>query len=218
MMARRGLLGVLVCGAAALLSGCGLFGNPSYRFKMTVEVETPEGLKTGSSVYEVETTNSRDLVAGGKGSRFTFRGEAVAVDLPDGQTLFALLKTVAMSGHDVLPASSMVAMDPDFDYDWMANTKKIASGDDIKSPAEVPIGYYPLLVMFGDINDPKSVEKIDPARIGVKRIIVEVTDEPVTSGIEKRFGWLETMEKHDFNRDGAFYKIYPAEVAGLRSK
>ena len=190
MMARRGVLGMLAGGAAALLSGCGLFGNPSYRFKMTVEVETPDGLKTGSSVYEVETTGSRDLVAGGKGSRFTFRGEAVAVDLPDGRTLFALLKTVAMSGHDVLPVSSMVAMDPDFDYDWMASTKKIASGDGIKSPADVPAGYYPMLVTFTDIDDPKSVERLDPATIGVKRIIVEVTDDPVTTGLEKRLGWL----------------------------
>jgi len=120
------MLGMLAGGAVALLSGCGLFGNPSYRFKMTVDVETPEGLKTGSSVYEVETTGSRDLVAGGKGSRFMFRGEAVAVDLPDGRTLFALLSTLAMSGLDVLPVSSMVAMDPNFDYDWMASTKRIA--------------------------------------------------------------------------------------------
>ena len=47
-----------------------------------------------------------------------------------------------------------------------------------------------MLVTFGDINDPKSVERIDPAAIGVRRIIVEVTDEPVTTGIEKRLGWL----------------------------
>lgn len=192
MMARRGVLGVLAGGAAALLSGCGLSGNPSYRFKMTVEVDTAEGLKTGSSVYEVETTGSSDLMYGGKGSRFKLRGEAVAVDLPGGRTLFALLKTVAMSGHDNLGVSSMVAMDPAFDYDWMASTKKIASGDGIKSPAEVPIGYYPLLVMFGDINDPKSVEKVDPARIAVKRITVEVTDDAVTSEIERRLGWLPT--------------------------
>ena len=198
MMARRGMLGMLAGGAVALLSGCGLFGNPSYRFKMTVDVETPEGLKTGSSVYEVETTGSRDLVAGGKGSRFMFRGEAVAVDLPDGRTLFALLSTLAMSGLDVLPVSSMVAMDPNFDYDWMASTKRIASGDGIKSSAEVPAGYYPLLVTFTDIDDPSSVQRVDPANLAasfglgirLKRITVEVTDDDVTTGIEKRLQWL----------------------------
>ena len=174
----------------AVLSGCGLTGNPTYRFKMTIEVDTPEGVKTGSSVYAVETTGSRDLVSGGKGSRFTLHGEAVAVDLPDGRTLFALLKTVAMSGHDDLGVSSMVALDPTFDYDWMASTKKIATGDGIKSPAEVPAGYYPMLVMFGDINDPRSVELVDPKAIGVKRFMVAVTNEAMSKGIERRLAWL----------------------------
>ena len=189
-MARRGVFRLLVGGVVAVLSGCGLTGNPTYRFKMTIEVDTPEGVKTGSSVYAVETTGSRDLVSGGKGSRFTLHGEAVSVDLPDGRTLFALLKTVAMSGHDDLGASSMVAMDPTFDYDWMASTKKIATGDGIKSPAEVPADNYPMLVMFGDINDPRSVEQVDPEALGVRRITLETTGDAVTTGIEKRLGWL----------------------------
>lgn len=208
MMARRTVLGVLAGGAAALLSGCGYMGNPTYRFKMTVEVDTPEGLKTGSSVYEVETTGSRDLVAGGTGSRFTLRGEAVAVDLPDGKTLFALLKTVAQSGHDSLPVSSMVAMDPAFDYDWMASTKRIVSEDGIKSPAEVPAAYYPMLVMFRDIKDPTSVERVEPnaldAAFGpgvtLKRIAIAKTDEPVTVGVEKRLP--KSDAKGFFNWDG----------------
>jgi hypothetical protein len=51
MMARRGALGLLAGTVAALLSGCGsFFRSGSYRFRMTVEVETPEGVRTGSSV------------------------------------------------------------------------------------------------------------------------------------------------------------------------
>lgn len=99
-MARRRVLGVLAGGLAAVLSGCGFSSNPTYRFKMTIEVDTPQGVKTGSSVYEVETTGSRDLVAGGKGSRFTLRGEAVAVDLGDGRTLFALLRLASGTSSD----------------------------------------------------------------------------------------------------------------------
>ena len=201
MMARRSVLGLMAAGASALLAGCGLSGNPSYRFKMTIEVDTPEGLKTGSSVYEVATVASSDMITGGKGSRFTLRGEAVALDLGGGRTLFALLKTVAMSGHDNLGVSSMAAMDPAFDYDWMASTKKIASGDGIKSPAELPTKYYPMLVMFGDISDPKSVEKVDPATIGMKRITVEVTDESVTTGIAERLGVIGILPDRSLDND-----------------
>lgn len=190
MMARRSAIGLLVGGVAAVMGGCSLFGNRGYRFKMTVEVETLQGLRSGSSVYEVETVNTADLVAGGKGSRFEYRGEAVAVDLPNGRSLFALLKTVAMPGHDNVVVSSMVAMDPAFDFDWMASTKRIAAGESIRSPAEVPAGYYPILVTFGDIDDPTTVEQVAPASIGLKRITVEVTDEPVTTGLARRLRWL----------------------------
>lgn len=196
MMARRGVLGLIAGGAAALLSGCGLLGGNSYRFKMTVEVETPEGLRTGSSIYEVEGIGTKDLITGGKGSRTELRGEAVAVDLPGGRTLFALLRMAnGTSADDHVGIMSMKTMDP-----AMVNTEKdqsarrIASGNGIKSPAEVPPADYPLLVTFADINDPKSVERVDPANLAanfgpgvkLKRVMVEVTDEAVTAGIEKR--------------------------------
>ena len=50
MMARRGMIGLMLGGAAALLGGCGLFGGNRYRYKMTVEVDTPQGLKSGFAV------------------------------------------------------------------------------------------------------------------------------------------------------------------------
>lgn len=215
MMARRGAIGLLAGGVAAVLGGCSLFGNRGYRFKMTVEVETPEGLRSGSSVYEVETVNTTDLVAGGKGSRFDYSGEAVAVDLPDGRTLFALLKTVAMSGHDNVVVSSMVAMDPAFDYDWMASTSRIAAREGIRSPAEVPAEYYPMLVVFGDINDPTTVEQVAPTSIGVKRIIVQVADEPVTTGIEERLRWLGASPDPRLDND---FKPTPAPTLAQKLK
>lgn len=58
MMARRTILAGLAGGMAALLAGCGLLGGNKYRFRMTVEVDTPQGLRSGSSVYEVSAWNS----------------------------------------------------------------------------------------------------------------------------------------------------------------
>ena len=51
---------------------------------------------------------------------------------------------------------------------------------------------------FRDIRDPKSVERVDPAALDksfgagvtLRRITVAVTNDPVTTGIEKRLGWL----------------------------
>lgn len=46
------------------------------------------------------------------------------------------------------------------------------------------------MVRFGDLNDPKSVKQVDPEAVGVRRIVLETTSDPVTTGIEKRLGWL----------------------------
>lgn len=192
MMARRTILAGLAGSMAALLAGCGLLGGNKYRFRMTVEVETPQGLRTGSGVFEVEGIGSKELITGGRGSYTRFRGEAVAVDLPDGKTLFALLRMAnGTSADDHLGIMSMRAMDPQLrNTEKDKSAQRIAAGEGIRSPAEVAPKDYPLLVMFGDINDPTSVERIDPAAIGVKRIVVETTSDEVSTGIEKRLGWL----------------------------
>ncbi len=55
-----------------------------------------------------------------------------------------------------------------------------------------------MLVTFGDLDDPTSVEEVDPDDLGatfgegnsLRRITVQITDDPVTTGIEKRLEWL----------------------------
>ena len=200
-MARRGIIRLLTAlGAATMLRGCGFLGYSSYRFKMTVEVETPNGLKTGSSVYDVRAYKTSDLLTGGSSSDSDLRGEALAVDLPDGKTLFALLKTVNTPGHDDLAYMSMRSLDPAFNYNRAESAQRIASGDGIQSPAEVAPSDYPMLVTFADTNDPTSVARVDPgnfaaslgAGVRLKQILVEIAVEPVTVGIEKKLGWLLT--------------------------
>lgn len=199
MMARRGMLGMLAGGAVALLSGCGLFGNPSYRFKMTVEVETPEGLKRGASVYAVRAEkHSPTIFPEARGRSREVVGEAVAVEVSPGKALFALMKTLNGAGDDNLAYLSMVTLDPAYKNDWVESAQRISSGDGIRSPADVAEGDYPMLVTFTDIDDPSSVQRVDPANLAasfgpnirLKRITVEVTDDDVTTGIEKRLRWL----------------------------
>lgn len=60
------------------------------RYRMTVAVRTPHGVRTGSSVWEWRL--SRPTVALATAYDGNFRGEAVAVDLAPGKTLFALIR------------------------------------------------------------------------------------------------------------------------------
>ena len=208
MMARRGVMGVLAGAAAAVLGGCGVLGSSySYRYKITIEVETPEGLKTGFSVHETIVSKSIvDLgdISAKRGMRT--RGEAVAVDLPGGQVLFALM-----------PDSSLTqaALDPEWTNDWVDSAQRISGGDTPQGPLEMkpgqqadrfakPIG-LPMLVRFRDLADPKSVEKVDPGNLAasfgpgvrLRRITLEVTNKGVTEGIEQRLGWFtQYLDRH----------------------
>ena len=79
--------------AALALAACG--SNERMRYKMIVEVETPAGVKSGHAVREVRyIPKSGTFFAEGSVS-WKMRGEAVAVDIAPGKTLFALL-----SSHD----------------------------------------------------------------------------------------------------------------------
>jgi hypothetical protein len=199
MMARRTMLRTGLGALTALfVAGCTQYPKYVYRFKMTIEIDTPDGVRSGYSVYEVTAQKHAKLLPEARARSRDVRGEAVAVDLPDGKTVFALLKTMNGLGDNSLAHLSMATLDPAYKNDWVVSARRIAVGDGIQSPAEVAPENYPMLVMFRNPADPASVVKVDQydlvasfgAGYNLKAITVQVTDEPVTTGIEKRLGWL----------------------------
>ncbi|MEQ5786461.1 Hsp20/alpha crystallin family protein [Erythrobacter sp. NFXS35] len=192
--------------AALMLPGCSFAEDkaPDYRYRLTVEVETPEGVKTGSSVIAVQQTLVRSgAVPANQAVERRVRGEAVAVDLPGDKTLFALLR----SDNDPDWASMVyVLLAPQENKafeDALDDVLEITGERTLPRtwPADLWIperSAYPMLVTFGDPADPTSVAKVDPddlaASFGdgvrLKRITVELTDDPITSGMRKRLSWL----------------------------
>ena len=208
-MTRRGVLGLLT--AALMLGGCSEMFPHKYRFRMTVEIDTPQGLRRGSSVYQVWANDTTAVLPEEAKRDWGVKGEAVAVDLPGGGTLFALLKTVNPMRED-LARMSMAALDPAFNNDIVESAGRIADGNHIRSPAEVAPSDYPMLVKFDDIADPKSVKRVEPTNLAaafgpgvrLKRITVEVTDDNVTTGIAKTLKWLP-MHKGSLDYTGRLH-------------
>ena len=64
-----------------------------------------------------------------------------------------------------------------------------------------PLIGYPMLVRFGNIADPTSIEQVDPRNlvgsfglgVQLRRITLAVTDEDVTVGIGKSLRWLTSL-------------------------
>ncbi|WEZ84065.1 hypothetical protein P6U16_04945 [Rhizobium sp. 32-5/1] len=120
---------------------------------------------------------------------FSLRGEAVVVALPNGRYLFALLKDTPSAGWLFYPKMPAKEAGELLERADASNSRQL----------ELPRKHYPLLVTFGDIKDPASVKKVDPADLGasfgpgyrLNSITVSVTDEPVTEGkVEAVLGWL----------------------------
>ena len=228
MMARRGVLGVLVVAATLVLASCHGVTQAEFepiRYRLTATVETPEGVRTGSSVIEVNWAMSRTSPPLG-GSGYTVRGEAAAVDLPNGQTLVVLLR----SAEDVDWAAWVIKRIPTAGMAEQAKPTPSERSEQIVSekryfdlvradrgvhavwkpeppPHNLPSLSIPYFVRFRDLADPKSVEQIDPADLAksfgsgvrLKSLIVQVTDAPVTKGIEKRLGWLGKYPEPSLN-------------------
>jgi hypothetical protein len=194
-MTRRGMFGLAGAGVAALaLAGCG--SRRRYHYKMVVEVETPQGMRSGAAVRELRYTNSSMEPR----PHWTGRGEAVAIDLPGDRILFA-----SLAGARGEPDYSTRDIDTLFDA-----TGGPDQGHAIELWPTPPQGLkersatlrnpLPMLVTFADIDDPKTVEMVEPTDLAanfgpgvrLKRIWIETSDDPVTSGIENRLKWLAT--------------------------
>ena len=214
---RRKVLGLIGGALVASLTGCGVLFPTTYRFRMTVEVDTPEGVKTGSSVYEVAAANTLEFLPEGAKRTWDVKGEAVAVDLPGGRTMFALLRTNNLYRRDVAKMS-MAALDPAFSYDIVESAGRIRRGERIRSPARVPFDDYPRFVTFADPQNSMSVALVDPTNLAatfgpgvrLKAITVAITDDPVTTGVKKR------LPKPPYGRPTIFQNHQTVEQVDLK--
>lgn len=204
---------------------------PPHRYRLTVEVDTPQGVRRGSSVIEVNVRVASQWEIPSPGAlSFRTQGEAVAVDLPGGRTLFALLRSersVDWAAGALFRVTPRIPYRPDQPLpppwnDEFHQRYRMMLADrslHVLVPNDPPVGSpitridYPMLVTFTDINDPRTVARVDPANLAasfgagyrLNRITVQLTDDPVTTGIERRLGWLGEYPEPSLNPQHSLY-------------
>ncbi len=217
-MTRRGVLGLAVVAlAAAALSACGSMFPARYRYRMTVEVMTPHGLRTGSAVYEIEAYANARLLPEERAGGGAFRGQAVVVDLPDGP-LFVLMRRPG--GDDSLPGLVTQTLLPDKNIknveDYVAAVRRLgAAWSDLR--ADLPRQDWPRMIRFGDPSDPRTLYDTSPDQIGVSRIIIETTKDKISDGIEHIIPWIDHLDKYLSDRKNPFTSEISGDINGLRS-
>jgi hypothetical protein len=182
------------------------------RSRLTVVVETPEGERSGSSVTQETTSFPGGLTkAQGWGIWLNFVGEAVVVDLGQRGLLFVTLvkqdwlNSPGWGGSGGYNASLMPFPRERFLGKFPSNA---SSGDRfadyldalnrLKPKAGLPLEDLPVLARFGDPKIPTSAVLVDPRDLAAsfgpgvtfKSATVEITDDPITKGIETRLPWL----------------------------
>lgn len=191
--------------AGVVLAFAVIFPTQSWRYKMTVSVETPEGIKAGSAVREVSVPMGPEIInLPEAGRQAEVKGEAVVVDLGRRGVLFALMTDFGGSenvAHTVVYNTIGGNMSPEGIRFLQNATGKKA----VLEPRR-----YPMLVMFKDIKDPKTVtpvlkirpdggikadhfEELFGTGVKLKEIAIEITDEEVTWRIEQYLPWLQSL-------------------------
>lgn len=185
-----------------LLASCDILGsnNWSWHQKLTVSVQTPAGIVADSSVMlgRMKDTRGAFVPAEAVGVSFGLRGEAVVMKLPNGRYLFALLKGVPSASWLFFPKVPAREAGEQLEKTDGSNSRQL----------ELPIDQYPLLVTFGDMNDPSSVKKVEPHNLAaafgpgyrLNSITMRVTDEPLTEGkVMALLPWLNQYYNKRFD-------------------
>ncbi|BAH77302.1 hypothetical protein [Solidesulfovibrio magneticus] len=170
------------------------------KYKIIIEVETPEGLKTGSNVVQV-TITPKFVHWNPSASPIIIRveGEAIFLDLGQGKNVIATLgfgPTGANEGRLSRLPSEVLGGD---------NGQSYTRARTWEGRAELHGDLIPTMVTFGDLADPYTVQVVMPDEFATvfgpgyrfKGAWIEMTMDDVTrAGIEEKLPWIYHMSKY----------------------
>jgi hypothetical protein len=199
-------VGPLLLLAALVIGDQIRINRPGHKYRLTVEVETPEGVKSAAGVMAVHPDRSYS-----RGGKTTTRGDAVFVDLGGGRNLVALLAHIDQSVE--LDEINYVALRA-----YKAAGQNVSFNQMSRATGTVPVKgtVIPVLVSFTDPADPgtarvapsDNIEAVLGKGVRLRGISAEVVPngvwpldfggalgEPVTRGIEAKLPWLNGADQ-----------------------
>ena len=167
MTRRQGLRGLLTALAAVPIGGCGLLSDgDTLTFRFDLEVDTPESIKTASSVMQAVMKGGLPVYRAIDPGTYTVRGQAPFAEIAPGRFIFVPL------GH---PSSTeqMLLVLQGFLTEWagpgpQANWRDAFPRARRELPsAEIPFDRLPMMVTFGSVRTPSTVKRVMPGEFGL---------------------------------------------------
>ncbi|MCS3725869.1 hypothetical protein [Bradyrhizobium betae] len=193
-----------LCVLVSALTGCGSLSE-TIRYRLTINVEVDGKLVSGSGVVQVKQSDTRGLFGSMGGFGNEVSGEAVVVDLGLHGTLFALLHGPKAGYGDLGgPAWMLFHAFADLIKSETDPLPQVRLLREQHAHRVLKVDEVPMLVRFRDLDDPKSVEQIDPRNlaatfgsgVSLRDVAIEVTQDPLTAGIQAKLPWLKAMKTH----------------------
>lgn len=181
----------------------------AHHYRLTIEVDTPDGVRSGSGVWRSAWTRKADWIPQTPGSVASLRGEAVFVDLGGGRHVIAILglgPTGTANGIESLAARAFRRDRPL----WFVEAPSW------EGTAELRVFDIPTLVTFADLADPTTARVVAPEEfpqvfgpgVRFKRATIEMVPAgiwpltllglsgvPVTRGIEEKVPLMQQLRE-----------------------
>jgi hypothetical protein len=195
-------VGPVVLLAALFIGDQIRINRPGHKYRLTVEVETPQGSKSASSVLAIHPDRGYS-----RGGHTRTVGDAVFVDLGGGKNLVALLAHIDgkldFDGINYLALRAYTA----------AGGKRVSFNEMNRQTGTAPVkgALIPVLLSFADPANPGTARPVSPEDVAavlgngyrLGEVTVEVVPngfwpldfggalgEPVTRGITAKLPWL----------------------------
>ncbi|MBI1301218.1 MAG: hypothetical protein GC137_06100 [Alphaproteobacteria bacterium] len=183
----------------------------TWRYRVTVEIETPEGVKSGSAVYQISSSDPLIRLPD-IGNATQIQAEAIPVDLGQRGVVFALVSDVSSQNglYQAFPTSAPTSKEGIEYYsenlktgmkaEWIDNQPQFVTFGDLKQPLTVELVKGERFDLEKQKNIPvDDFERIFGEGVKLESIYVEITDEPLTKNI---YGWLPWLTETKANIDG----------------
>jgi hypothetical protein len=181
------------------------FHNVQVRYRLTVEVQDGDQIKTGSSVIEASYTIQPDYLWAGPDTYARIKGYAPTVDLGEKGMLFLTFVNAERTPGSMqernkqlfCPADDTWCL-PFAAYDKPGTVmdisgtskRKVALAELLRrsGPRDVPFISLPKLARFMDVNDRHKLVPVEPDNLAasfgpgvqLKRVILQLADDPIT--------------------------------------
>ena len=222
--------GLLILFAALLIGDQIRLGRPEYKYRLTIEVKTPQGVTSASGVMSVHP--NRGYTGTGSGGTRT-KGDAIFVDLGGGRNVVMLrlhdASKASADGMNYLPISAFAGVGRRVGF---LEVKRQGDAVPVKGDA------LPLLVSLADPADPRSARLLKPDDLeatlgegfGLQGVTLAVVPtgwwpldfggalgEPVTRGIDRTLPWALQPASAAAALEAAGIVLAPAESDPTRA-